>query len=126
MNHNKEFQTVDGFNTNLAEGIFSRIRAAVHGAWHRMSIQNLVEYGWELAWRQEMVGRSNLEQFEDLLARILTSGRPNRFVDYWQKRPLDKRPPKTEIGVLREIDPDKMLKSMRSANDTLASLKTTC
>ena len=60
VNHNKEFQTRDGVNTNLAENIFSRIRAAVHGAWHRMSVQNLVEYGWEVAWRQEMVGSDNL------------------------------------------------------------------
>jgi len=103
VNHEKEFQNEDGFNTNLAENIFSRIRAAVHGAWHRMSVQNLVEYGWEVAWRQEMVGRNNLEQFDDLLARILKSGRPSRFIDYWNKRPADLRPPKEETGVLREV-----------------------
>lgn len=104
VNHNKEFQTRDGVNTNLAENIFSRIRAAVHGAWHRMSVQNLVEYGWEVAWRQEMVGKDNLQQFNDLLARILKSGRANKFVDYWNKRSEDERVPKEEIGVLREVD----------------------
>lgn len=104
VNHNKEFQTRDGVNTNLAENIFSRIRAAVHGAWHRMSVQNLVEYGWEVAWRQEMVGKDNLQQFNDLLARILKSGPANKFVDYWNKRSEDERVPKEEIGVLREVD----------------------
>lgn len=103
VNHNQEFQTQDGVNTNLAENIFSRIRAAVHGAWHRMSVQNLIEYGWEVAWRQEMVGKNNLFQFEDLLRRLMTSGRPTRFVDYWNKRPEDRRPPKEEIGELKEV-----------------------
>jgi hypothetical protein len=106
VNHNREFMTKEGFNTNLAEGIFSRIRAAVHGAWHRMSLQNLVEYGWELAWRQQMVGSNNELQLNDLMQRILTSGRANRFVDYWQKRPEDKRPPREEIGMLREVSKD--------------------
>ena len=103
VNHNKEFQTDRGANTNLAENIFSRIRAAVHGAWHRMSVQNLIEYGWEVAWRQEMVGKNNLFQFEDLLRRLMTSGRPTRFVDYWNKRPEALRPPKEEIGELKEV-----------------------
>lgn len=103
VNHNQEFQTQDGVNTNLAENIFSRIRAAVHGAWHRMSVQNLLEYGWEVAWRQEMVGKNNLFQLEDLLRRLMTSGRPTRFVDYWNKRPEDRRPPKEEIGELKEV-----------------------
>lgn len=104
VNHSQEFMTKDGVHTNLAEGIFSRLRAAGQGAWHRMSIQNLVEYGWEMAWRQEMVGRDNKFQFNDLLRRLLISGRPSRFVDYWQKRDSSIRPPKGETGELREIN----------------------
>jgi len=126
VDHSSEFMTVDGVNTNLAEGIFSRIRAAVHGAWHRMSIQNLVEYGWELAWRQEMVGRNNLEQLEDLLRRLMTSGRANRFVDYWNKRPDGHRTPKGEIGMIKEIDKAQVLKKRgRPAKGTVRPKKPT-
>jgi transposase-like protein len=110
VNHSREFVTKEGFNTNLAEGIFSRIRAAVQGAWHRMSVQNLVEYGWELAWRQEMVGHDNKHQLDDLLRRILTSGRANRFIDYWEKRPVGSRPLKEEVGVLHEVDKENIKK----------------
>lgn len=78
--------------------------AAVQGAWHRTTVQNLVPYGWELAWRQEMVGQSNCEQLADLLQRVVRSGRPDRFIDYWQKRPKKARPPKPATGVLREVD----------------------
>lgn len=104
VNHQVEFMNKDGFNTNFAEGIFARLRAAVAGAWHRTSIQNLEEYGWEVAWRQTMVGRPNNEQLEDLLRRVLTSGRAKRFVDYWSKRPLATRPKREELGMLVEVD----------------------
>ena len=51
-----------------------------------------------------MVGRDNLQQFNDLLSRIMKSGRANKFVDYWNKRPQGERVPKEETGVLREVD----------------------
>jgi hypothetical protein len=89
VNHSKEFKNEAGYHTNLAEGFFSRVRHAQAGAWHRLTIQNLVEYGWEIAWRQTMVGRSNEAQFKDLLTRLLSSGRSTRFGDYWNKRPDD-------------------------------------
>ncbi len=104
VNHQHEFMTKDGFNTNFAEGVFSRLRAAVAGAWHRTSIQNLEEYGWEVAWRQSMVGRPNGEQLEDLVRRVLNSGRAERFADYWAKRPLERRPEREELGEVVEVD----------------------
>ena len=110
VNHSQEFQTEDGINTNLVELVFSRIRAATRGAWHRMSIQHLEEYGWEFAWRQTMVGRSNLEQLEDLMRRVLTSGRPTRFVDYWQKRPETEPPRLEEVGALVEVSKQEVKK----------------
>lgn len=110
VNHQQEFMTEDGFNTNFAEGIFSRLRAAVAGAWHRTSIQNLEEYGWEIAWRQTMVGRPNGEQLDDLVRRVLTSGRPTRFVDYWGKRPKEHRPKREELGMLVEVDKNDLSK----------------
>ena len=103
VNHNEHFQNAEGVNTNFAENVFSRIRPAVAGAWHRMTVQNLIEYAWEVAWRQEMVGHDNLYQLEDLLRRLLTSGRPTRFIDYWHKRPKDQWPPQEEVGELVEI-----------------------
>lgn len=106
VNHTKEFMTPDGHHTNLAEGVFSRIRAAVQGAWHRMSLQHIVEYGWELCWRGEMVGMNNQHQLDDLLRRLLRSGRPTKFVDYWKKRPDSKKADPEQIGVIREIDKD--------------------
>ncbi len=104
VNHAEEFMTSDGHHTNLAEGLFSRIRASVHGAWHRMSLQNLVEYGWELCWRGEMVGMNNVYQLDDLLKRLLRSGRPTKFVDYWRKRADSEKVDPEQIGVVREID----------------------
>lgn len=103
VNHNTEFMTEDGVHTNLAENVFSRVRTAIQGAWHRMSVQNLEEYGWEIAWRLEMVGRDNKHQLDDLLRRLLTSGRPTRFIDYWKKSP-DLHPQQVaERGVLKAV-----------------------
>jgi hypothetical protein len=110
VNHNVEFMTDDGVHTNLAENVFSRIRTAIHGASHRMSVQNLEEYGWEIAWRLEMVGRDNKYQLDDLLRRLLTSGRPTRFADYWGKSPQLHPKQKVATGVLREIPKDEVKK----------------
>ncbi len=69
-----------------------------------MSLQNLVEYGWELCWRGEMVGMNNVYQLDDLLKRLLRSGRPTKFVDYWRKRADSEKVDPEQIGVVREID----------------------
>jgi transposase-like protein len=115
VNHSEEFMSRDGFHTNLAENFFSRMRHAQGGAWHRMSVQYLHFYGWEFAWRQTMVGRSNVEQLQDLAKRLLSSGRPTRFIDYWKKRPaagtggLDEP---EDIGIAVEIDKLELRKKM--------------
>ncbi|GEM_PF-3073650 len=83
IDHGSVFVDKDGMHTNMAEGFFSRLRSAEAGAWHKMTLGHLEEYGWEFAWRQTMAGRTNLEQLEDLLARVLNSGRANRYCDYW-------------------------------------------
>lgn len=114
VNHSTEFMSPEGFHTNLAEGFFSRMRHAQGGAWHRMSVQYLELYGWEFAWRQTMVGRSNAEQMADLLKRLLGSGRPNRFADYWGKRPAppDGSSGPEDTGVAVEIDKRELRKKM--------------
>ena len=57
-----------------------------------------------------MVGRDNKHQFDDLLRRLLRSGRPTRFVDYWGKSPDLHPKKKIETGVLREIPKDEVKK----------------
>lgn len=107
VNHSEEFMTDDGFHTNHAEGFFARMRAAQGGAWHKLTLQYLEEYGWEFAWRQTMVGRSNLEQLEDLLRRMLNSGRATRFADYWGTRP-DPKPKASadDVGLVMAVSKD--------------------
>jgi hypothetical protein len=112
VNHTREFVTPEGINTNLVESIFARLRASVHGAWHRMSMQNLEEYGWEICWRQTMVGFNNEDQLRDLTRRVLNFGRAKRFADYWGKRPVSERPPREEVGEIREL-PKSMVKVKR-------------
>ena len=102
--HVKEFQDVNKRNTNNAESFFSRMRHAYRGAWHRTSIQNLEWYGWEFAWRQTMVGRSNERQLQDLLARVLAPFNERRFSDYWRKQPDRPKPDPDDVGLVVEID----------------------
>lgn len=106
VNHSAEFMSREGFHTNLAENFFSRMRHAQGGAWHRMSVQYLEYYGWEFAWRQTMVGRSNVEQMQDLMKRLLGSGRPSRFIDYWRKRLTEgtEQVDAEDVGIAVEID----------------------
>jgi hypothetical protein len=80
VNHSKQFKNKEGVHTNLAENFFSRMRASQWGAWHRLTVQHLIEYAWEVAWRLTMAGHSNGAQFRDLLRRLLTSNRGTRFV----------------------------------------------
>lgn len=86
VNHSKEFQTRDGFHTNHAENFFSRMRAAVHGAWHKVTVEHLEEYAWEFAWRQSMTMTDNRQQLLDLLRKVLAPRRAERWADYWGSR----------------------------------------
>jgi transposase-like protein len=92
VDHTTTFYRDDGMHTNQAEGFFSRMRSAESGAWHKMTLGHIEEYGWEFAWRQTMVGRPNLEQLEDLLARLLRTGRATRYADYWGKSKTTPKP----------------------------------
>ena len=64
----------------MRKGSSPGMRHAQAGAWHRLTVQHLIEYAWEFAWRLTMVGRSNSAQFIDLLQRLLTSSRGSHFV----------------------------------------------
>ena len=112
VNHSAHFVTHDGTHTNLAEGFFSRMRTAHAGAWHRVSIQHLELYGWEIAWRQTMVGSPNDVQLHDLLKRLLQSGRPSRFIDYWSKRAPHDRPDPDDVGGAVEVPVSDIPKKM--------------
>jgi len=120
VNHQEEFMTADGVHTNFAESFFARMRAATWGAWHRTSVQNLEEYGWEMAWRQTMAGSDNLTQLRDLFRRLCASGRSERYKDYWHKLPEAERPVREEVGALREVPKDEVPKKLgRPAADTV-------
>ena len=85
INNSEHFVDKDGNHTNNAEGFFSRMRAAVAGAWHHMDLRYLEYYGWEFAWRQQMVVRDNSHQLADLLSRIMRCPRSVLFENYYGK-----------------------------------------
>jgi len=122
VDHTTEFYSDEGMHTNLAEGFFSRIRSAETGAWHKMTLAHIEEYGWEFAWRQTMVGRSNLEQLEDLLARVLKFGRATRYADYWckSKTAPSRVPDAGDDALAMEVDKDSVPKKRgRPSADTV-------
>ncbi|WP_119353341.1 IS1595 family transposase [Azohydromonas sediminis] len=122
VDHTTQFFTDEGMHTNLAEGFFSRMRSAQNGAWHKMTLAHIEEYGWEFAWRQTMVGRSNLEQLEDLLARMLNSGRSGRYADYWKKSAAapSRVPDAEDDAVAMEVDKQSVPKKRgRPSADTV-------
>lgn len=110
IDHGSVFSDQHGNNTNLAEGFFSRMRSAEAGAWHKMTLAHLEEYGWEFAWRQTMVTRSNLDQLLDLLSRMLRSGRAVEYRDYWGK---------SETLPKRRVEPDARAKAISVEKDTV-------
>jgi len=86
-----------------------------------MSIQHLEYYGWEIAWRQTMVGSPNDVQLHDLLQRLLQSGRPTRFVDYWSKRAPHDRPDPRMLALAVEVSVSDIARKMgRPRKDSLA------
>lgn len=107
VNHGICFVDEEGNHTNTAEGFFSRIRAAVAGAWHHMDLRYLELYGWEFAWRQQMVVRDNSYQLADLLSRVMRSPRSQLFENFYGKD--GKRAPYVgESGAACEIDPSEV------------------
>jgi transposase-like protein len=91
--HSKHYVNEDGDHTNIAESLFGRIRQAHAGAWHRMTVEWLAFYAAEMAWRQEMVGRGNLEQLRDLLSKLMNGRTSGRLKDYWRKSAAGKEIP---------------------------------
>jgi hypothetical protein len=122
VDHTTTFYNDDGMHTNQAEGFFSRMRSAESGAWHKMTLGHIEEYGWEFAWRQSMVGHSNRDQLEDLLGRLLRTGRATRYADYWGKSKTTPKPT-VEPGadaVAMEVQKDSVPKKRgRPAADTV-------
>jgi transposase-like protein len=125
VNHSQEFVTPEGVHTNHAEGFFSRMRHAQAGSWHQISLQYLEDYGWEMCWRQEMVGISNDRQLQDLLQRLLSIGPSVRFDNYWGKKPRGEKPDPDEVGKVVEIEKSKVKKKLgrpRKSSTKSASL----
>ena len=124
VNHLREFQNEDGYNTNLAEGVFARMRQAQSGAWHRVSAQHLELYGCEMAWRQTMIGRSNGYQMMELLKVIMHAPQSERFVCYGypdeDETPHD--PESLDHGFVAEVPKNEIKKRAgRKSKDRLKS-----
>ena len=110
VNHSQEFVTKTGIHTNHAEGFFSRVRHSQAGAWHQVSLQYLEEYGWEMCWRQQVVGLPNDKQLQDLLGRLFAVGPSKRFGNYWGKQPRGEKPNPEDSGIAVEIDKSEVKK----------------
>jgi hypothetical protein len=121
VNHSQEFVTPEGVHTNHAEGFFSRMRHAQAGSWHQISLQYLEDYGWEMCWRQEMVGMPNDRQLQDLLQRLFSSGPSTRFDNYWGKKPRGEKPDPDEVGKVVEIEKSKVKKKLGRPRKSLTN-----
>jgi integrase len=69
-----------------------------------------IEVTGELAVVIAMVGRSNLEQLKDLLARVLNSGRADRYGNYWGK---------SNIKPKRVVNPDEGARAVEVTTDSV-------
>lgn len=82
VNHSVEYQTLDGVNNNLAEGVFSRIRRAEFGAFNGFRPQYMAFYAAEFCWRND-VGKMSLKQkFDDIFLRIFKKEKSKAFCNY--------------------------------------------
>jgi hypothetical protein len=79
-------------------------------AWHQVSLQYLEEYGWEMCWRQQVVGLPNDKQLQDLLGRLFAVGPSKRFGNYWGKQPRGEKPNPEDSGIAVEIDKSEVKK----------------
>jgi hypothetical protein len=106
INHRIEFVDGDGNHTNVAEGFFAQMRDSMRGAWRHVDMQYLEYYGWELAWRQQMLVRDNEYQLRDLLRRVMTSRRSVLMDNYWGKK--GPKTPRETPGFAHEVPSDEI------------------
>ena len=74
VNHSKTFSESDGTNNNQAESFNARMRRTAEGTYLCPSNKYLVEYGSEVAWREDTRKLSTGKKLRHLLSRALSVG----------------------------------------------------
>ena len=84
VNHQIEYQTDDGINTNLAESYFARFRRMQYGQTHKFGNEYLANYANEAAYREDTRRWSNGAIFTDILSKCLKTKTHHDWCGYWQ------------------------------------------
>lgn len=84
VNHQIEYQTDDGINTNMAESYFARFRRMQYGQTHKFGNEYLANYANEAAYREDTRRWSNGAIFMDILSKCLKTQMHHDWCGYWQ------------------------------------------
>lgn len=84
VNHQVEYQTEDGINTNMAESYFARFRRMQYGQTHKFGNEYLANYANEAAYREDTRRWSNGSIFMDILSKCLKTQTHHDWCGYWQ------------------------------------------
>ena len=85
VNHSVEFSTDGGVNQNQAESFFSRMRRAFIGVYHKITPRYMLDYAYEMAWREDLRRTDTLGQMRDIFRRVCASGRSTDWTNYGRK-----------------------------------------
>lgn len=55
------------------ESFFSRMRRAVLGVYHRITPKYMLDYAWEMAWREDLRRKPTKKQVKNLVSRVFAS-----------------------------------------------------
>lgn len=86
VNHQVEYKTADGANTNQAESFFSRLRRSEIGIHHHVAGAYLQAYASEMAWREDNRRISNGSQFTMLVSAAAAAPKSEQWCGYWQRK----------------------------------------
>lgn len=84
VEHSKEYSTINGVSNNQAESYFSRLRRAEYGVFHRMEARYMLDYAYEMAWREDSRRRTEGEKFKEMIKKALCLGLSIWWRGYWQ------------------------------------------
>ena len=72
VNHQEEFSTLEGVNENQAESFFSRLRRYVLGVSLRIVPKYMLDFGIEMAWREDWRRKTEGQKSHAITAGLLT------------------------------------------------------
>lgn len=55
------------------QSFFSRMRRAVLGVYHRITPKYMLDYAWEMAWREDLRRKPTKKQVKNLVSRVFAS-----------------------------------------------------